>query len=326
MINIAFTLLVLSLSNQALGWRARESFQHFFSDIEAELSKAVTNNCSGVLQKYQNERIALYGVYCVKTYSCIMSNVTEYTKANMASAAVLLGLTPGILATLGSSTIELSLLSSHRPALALLLVLGSPAMNAIRTFEYIDPRRELRKKKWHWYFQDPSQISKRSQIENNVCVIVQLFFAIGSIANLVDLCRSIALKTISVMSCDWSDTIVPLWIGLAVFAHLFGIITFSRRYKMVYPGGTEKIRKRLQYEFTPCVMHTHHENDWIDQNRWFVVWSFLTSLYTTVHLTAGILIFSSLSFVGMLTFSLQPMSKDYILPNEPSDANVCRKH
>jgi hypothetical protein len=322
MINIAFTLLVLSLCHQALGWRARESFQHFFSDIEAELSKAVTNNCFNVLQKYQNEHVMLYGVYCVKTYSCIMSNITEYTKANMASASVLLGLTPGILATLGSSTTELSLLSSHRPALALLLVLGSPAMNAIRTFEYKDPHLELQKKKWQWDFRDHSQISKHSQIGDIVRVIVQLFFAIGSIANLADLCRSIALNTISVMSCDFSDTIVPLWIGLAIFAHLGGIITFSTRHTMVYHGGTETtIRKRLRYEFTPCVTHTNHTIDWKDQTRVFVVWSFLTSLYTTVHLTAGILIFSSLSFVGTSTFS-QPMSNDYMLLNKPLDANV----
>ena len=31
------------------------------------------------------------------------------------------------------------------------------------------------------------------------------------------------------MSCDDSDTLVELWIGLALFTHLFGIITFLSR-------------------------------------------------------------------------------------------------
>jgi hypothetical protein len=144
-------------------------------------------------------------------------------------------------------------------------------------------------------------------------VIIQLVFAIGSITNLALLCRSIALETISVMSCDFSDTIVPLWIGLAVVAHLGGIITFSRRYKLVHPNKEnnkektihERIRRWLRYEFSLCKTHREHKSKWEQgENRGFVVWSFLTSIYTTVHLASGILIFSSLSFVGMLTFSL----------------------
>ena len=235
MINIASTVLLLSLSHLARGWRARESFRHFFPDVEVELSKAVTNHCSDVLQKYQNEHITLYGVYCVKTYSSIMNHVAEYTKANMASAAVLLGLTPTILTTLGSRTTELSLLSSHRPVLALLLVVGSPAIKPIRTFDYHSPIVELQEKKWRWYFPKNSQNSKRSRNGDIIRVIIQLVFVIGGVANLADLCRTIALKTISVMSCDFSDVVVELWIGLAIPAHLGGIITFYRRYKMAYP-------------------------------------------------------------------------------------------
>jgi hypothetical protein len=321
MINIISTLLVLSLSHLARAWRARESFQHFFPDVEVELSKAVTNHCSNVLHKYQNEHITLYGVYCVKTYSCIMNHVTEYTKANMASAAVLLGLTPTILTALGSSSAELSLLSSHRPALALLLLLGSPAINPIRTFDYHNQVEESQDKKWRWYVPKNSQKSERSRIGDNIRVIFQLLFAIGSIANLADLCRTIALNTISVMSCDFSDVVVELWIGLAIPAHLGGIITFYKRYQKAHPGAW------LRYEFNLCVTHTSHgsrlENE---ENRAFIVWTFLTSVYTIVHITAGTLIFSSLSFVGMLTISLQQMSQDYILLKEPSDADICRKY
>src|SRR5436305_14074691 len=91
-------------------------------------------------------------------------------------------------ATLGSRTTELSLLSSHRPVLAFLLVLGSPAVNPIRTYDYPDSKVEVREKKWRWDFPKHSQIPKRSQTRNIVCVIIELFFAIGSVANLAELC------------------------------------------------------------------------------------------------------------------------------------------
>jgi hypothetical protein len=233
-----------------------------------------------------------------------MSHATEYIKSNMATASVLLGLTPVILATLGSSTTELSLLSSHRPVLAFLLVLGSPAVNPIRSYDYPDPKVELRQKKWRWDF------PKRSQMGNIVCVMVELLFAISSIANLADLCRMIAFNTIAVVSCDFSDVVVAIWIGLAVITHLSGLVTFSTRFEMVDHGTTEprstytRIRGWLRSEFSPCVTHTKHELKWGDQNKYFIVCSFFTSVYTMAHLTGGILILSSLSFVGMSTISL----------------------
>jgi hypothetical protein len=61
----------------------------------------------------------------------------------MTSAAVLLGLTPFILASLGSNTTELALISSRRPILAILLVLGSPSVNPIRTFAYPNLAEDL---------------------------------------------------------------------------------------------------------------------------------------------------------------------------------------
>lgn len=54
----------------------------------------------------------------------------------MARAAVLLDLARWILGTLGSSTTEMSLLSSRQPVWVALLVLSSPAMNSIEIFEH----------------------------------------------------------------------------------------------------------------------------------------------------------------------------------------------
>ena len=321
-INVACTLLILSFGRLAHGWRERQSFEHFFPDVEAELSKAITDKCSGVVQKYRHEHVKLYSVYCVKAYSCIMNNVSEYTKANMASAAVLLGLTPTILTTLGSSNTELALLSSHRPVLAALLVLGSPALNPIRTFDYHTSVEKFQEKKWRWYFSKHLQKSKLSRTGNNIRVMVQLLLVVGSIANLADRCRNVALNAISVMSCDFSDVVVELWIALALPAYLAGIITFYRRYKMTHPGAW------LRYEVTLCATHKSQgirlENE---ESRAFIVWSFITSVYTVIHLAAGTLIFSSLSLVGMLTLlSLSKCSRSTCFQTNHHKLTVVRKY
>jgi len=84
-------LLLLFLVDQVWGWRSRRSFQHFFTDVEVEIQNAIVNHCSDNLKNYLDEHTMLYGHQCVKMYSCIMANMFEYTKANMASAAVQLG-------------------------------------------------------------------------------------------------------------------------------------------------------------------------------------------------------------------------------------------
>lgn len=65
------------LLKQAHAFRKRESFQHFFPDVEEELQNAIHLNCSGPFQLYKNEQIYLYGQHCVKTFSCVMQVATE---------------------------------------------------------------------------------------------------------------------------------------------------------------------------------------------------------------------------------------------------------
>jgi hypothetical protein len=67
----------------------------------------------------------------------------------MASAGVLLGLTPTILAAVGSSTDETAVLFtlSKRPLLAIFLAGGSPAVFPMRSFEYQDPIKLLRERR-----------------------------------------------------------------------------------------------------------------------------------------------------------------------------------
>jgi len=235
----------------------------------------------------------LYGQYCVKTFSCIMGVATEYTKANFGSAGVLLGLTPTILATIGSSTPELALLSSRRPALTLLIVLGSPAVNALRAFEFDKSIKDFQagegKEKNHF----PNLAASKKQ--RLTCVFIEFFIALASVANLVQISLVINRNTIAIMSCDNSDMLVELWIGLALVTHGLGILTFFSKSPWTYRG----VWHWLNNELMPCISHEDGNIVWErEETKWFIGLSWFTSVFTILHLAFGTLMFSSLFFVG----------------------------
>jgi frataxin-like iron-binding protein CyaY len=52
MLSLVLALLFLWFSSPVCGYRPRNSFQHWFPDVEEELSSIVANNCSEELQAY----------------------------------------------------------------------------------------------------------------------------------------------------------------------------------------------------------------------------------------------------------------------------------
>ncbi|KAH8594675.1 hypothetical protein B0O99DRAFT_687453 [Bisporella sp. PMI_857] len=285
---------IMSLSSPVFAYRPRNSFKDFFPDVKKELQSAVVNNCSKEYQKYVDERINLYGEHCVKMFSCVMDVATEYTKANFASAGVLLGLTPTILATIGSSTPELALLSYRRPFLAFLVVLGAPAVSALRALDY---------NKSILAFASPEQVANRmtfidlyrSSRRQHICIILEYIFALAAVSNLAHASFVINRNTIAIMSCDNSDMLVELWIGLALVTHGFGIATFRSRSARLYRNA----RKMVKSELTPCAVREDEPVVWYkENNKRFVGFSWFITLFTILHLSFGTLMFSSLFFVG----------------------------
>jgi hypothetical protein len=306
MFKFPIILLLLFFVDHVLAWRSRRLFQHLFADVEVEIENAITNNCSHIMQDYLHEHITIYGHQCVKMYSCIMANIPNYAKDNMASAAVLLGLTPFILASLGSNTTELALIASRRPILAILLVLGSPSVNPIRTFDYPNPAEDLQEGKRKLVL---SRISDRKphSIGNIIRVMIELALVMASVANLANLSWTLTLNTIAVTSCD-SDMLVELWIGCAIFTHIFGVATFLTGSEMKYCDENKKhtsawgwVREWLRAESSPSATHPRFTLSRRKQNKWFIFFSWLASTYTLTHIGFGVTVLSSLSFVGMST-------------------------
>ncbi|KAG6356493.1 hypothetical protein INS49_015881 [Diaporthe citri] len=75
---------------------------------------------------------------CLKHQECILQNTSESQKSFMASSALVLGLSPIILSTLGPTVSEIGLISLNRPFLSLLLTLGTVGVYPSRILSYED--------------------------------------------------------------------------------------------------------------------------------------------------------------------------------------------
>ena len=251
----------------------------------------MVNNCSDVFHLYRTEHVTLYGQYCVKMFSCVLAATTQYTQANFGSAGVLLGLTPTVLATAGSTTPELALLASRRPILAIAIVIGSPAVNALRAFDFSKSITDF--KRIEFDAEPPKLDSKFKEKEEYrfsnsgkrpiLIVGLQWLFALGALGNLAEISYRININTICIMSCDNSDMLVELWIGLAMVTHMLGTATFFSRSQRLYTHKTT-VGYWLGNEFKPCKFHEDAQLEWDEENMWFMIFSWLTSVFTLCHL------------------------------------------
>ncbi|MCJ1266985.1 hypothetical protein MMC22_006870 [Lobaria immixta] len=138
MLYFRYKVWVLSLLPFTMGFNTLK-FQEWFPDFEADLSPSwKTGNCRTAHANYLYRRTQSHDT-CGALLECILDNTNEKRNTTMGSASVALALTPPLLAGLGQSLAEISLLSSQRPVLSVLLALGAPAMFPNRIFEYTHP-------------------------------------------------------------------------------------------------------------------------------------------------------------------------------------------
>src|SRR5271168_4649706 len=225
---VVFTSLISATS-------AAVHFQHWYPQYRHVFESIMEEYCQTEYHGYLTEvapKDYLSGTV-TPVIDCILKNLNETRKSNMAAAAVLLGLLPTTLGLVGSTTMEVGLVALRRPLLAFLLAAGAPAVSPIRTFDYVDPKELLQKKP--------------------AIALLQYVVAAAAVLNLATVSYELCIRTV----CSFAPETAyepALWAFLAVAVHLFGSWSVYLRVRIVTGGsgvGRRRLWQRILREFTP---------------------------------------------------------------------------
>ena len=228
---------------------------------------------------------------------CILENLNETRKSNMAAAAVLLGLLPTTLGLVGSTTMEVGLIALRRPFLAFLLAAGAPAVSPIRTFDYVDPKELLQKK--------PGTVKVFSigPAKKLAITLLQYVVAAAAVVNLVIVSYELCICTVASFSPETAYE-PALWAFLAVAVHFFGSWSVYLRIRIVTGGsgvnisGRRRLWQRILREFTPSAVREEADLEIKDETYGYIFLAWFTSMGTVLHIVYGTLLFSGILFIS----------------------------
>jgi len=197
-------------------------FQESFTFANAEYQLALYGNCTAPLEAYRASSGTQNGP-CEEVLDCILGHVTETYKASIGVTAILLGLSPTVLSILGSQTMELSLLSTKRPFLSLLIALGAPVVAPTRLFDHANPRD---------FLQLPESglpLPKRSSFAMIAVPAVEYALVLAAFANVTTLAIQIGFLSPSAAVGCGQHFHVLFWTYLAASIHGVGLLSFFNR-------------------------------------------------------------------------------------------------
>ena len=270
--------------------------------------------------------------YCYGHENCILTNLPAAYLAKYQAAAVLMGLTPTILASLGPSVAETSLLSAHRPLLSFLISLGAPAVYPTRAFDFTDPYSVLRHKE---HVLRLPLLGTRSAI---ICSVLEYTFALAAAISIILTSAQLGAKTILVWACTnqampliWTSLPATIHIGAAL-GYKIALKSYDQKRKHGYqstksggPGSSarrltlHRISGLLRSEFQICALRKQlNDQELEDPPSMAVLLNCFAGLGGIWHVIFGTVIFSSLAFISIIEF-LNYVFWRYILA-----AAVCR--
>ncbi|KAI1172064.1 hypothetical protein F4777DRAFT_563355 [Nemania sp. FL0916] len=238
---------------------------------------------------------------------CILNNTSDYIKSAMSSAQVLLGLTPTILALLGPSPMELSLLTivAKRPGLALLLALACPSVYLSRAFDSTSPLDILKER--------PGRLPqwRPKGVWRGVLITAQYLIAFGSLSNVAVLYYQLGVRTICVFFPN--GTVVPLiWGVLVLPIHLVATLVFRLQVRRLYrdddlrsstiwqwiKGTPKRIKELRRTEFVPAALQKQVYMMTFPETKRLIGINWLLTPGIIIHVIFGTLVLSSLTFIG----------------------------
>ncbi|KAH6865328.1 hypothetical protein BKA58DRAFT_443376 [Alternaria rosae] len=207
--------------------------------------------------KYVNAKETGIWVYANPLTDCLLTHISDLGKADMASAAIILGLVPTIIVISGSTLSETALLALRRPLLAFVLAIGSPSVPPLRTFQYEDVPKMLEQRKG----QLARQVGASGRMSWKYVVLgAQILIALGAVLNVLLTTFELGMKTI--LSFGMDAWFLPLiWVLSSVAPHLCGVMALRSDVTILSPPSSrgkppkERFCLWLQDEFELCAYH-----------------------------------------------------------------------
>jgi hypothetical protein len=298
---------------------ARDQFQHWYPEFDFIFDRIIQENCSSEYHFYltaQKNRTYWYetsrwigsgstAALTAPLVNCIMGACPEYMKSNMASANVLLGLAPMILATLGSDVDETSVLAviGNRPFFALCLAFGSPAVVALRAFDYRAPQAVLKDRPGRLA---PIFFTFHIELLITVLEYALVFAAITNVGTLgYQLGQNVALS----FAPNYGYLIL-LWCFFSPIGHV--VAAWTLRLRVHWPGRTSIEQYRIPFFslssfrdqlMTFSVGYTLNQPppqlELKEETPLYILLSWVLSLLTAAHVMLGTLVFSSMLFISV---------------------------
>lgn len=289
-------------------------FNKWFPEFGGRIDAVSAGVCQVNLQAYLGNHTARESLpdtvieYCFNQNDCIMDNLVESIKSNMGTAQVLLGLTPVILSNFGLRIAEISVMSTQRPLLTLMLAFGAPAVYPTRLLRYDNPFEILRTNSLRLKF-FPLQLQKRHAV---FISIAEYLIAAAAIANVFHCTITLGLWTLSIIGCE--TFIFPfLWVILALAVHIPAAVAlrFLKGSKLkisslaaefrrpaLRPIGKE-LRHAFWREFKPCAIGPSLVVEDDETSKFAIGLNYLAGILASAQLTWGISVFSSLLYISI---------------------------
>lgn len=303
-------------SSKYAGLRGPQKFQGFLPALSQHtLWSHNEQDCAESLSAYVREweeydSSNRLDALCLKHQECILENMSESQKSFMASSALVLGLSPIILSTLGPTVSEIGLISLNRPFLSLLLTLGTVGVYPSRILSYEDdsPLDIIRKPSLF-----PKWVLRRlctSRRVASLAVCAQYIIVSIGVFNVCFTSWQLGVATVLNFICQ-SSYMPILWTVLPFFVHLPAALALRANIP------SKSLWSALALEFKLSAFHKPVRAGALAPNSKLLLWRGFATVFSLIHMTVGIFIFSSLLFSMTVDAAL-------ILLRYVASAFVCR--
>jgi len=222
-----FTLRIASVSSLAL-----KKWPYQFG--RSQLGTILTKECAYKVQSYWSQpwdpNDPTYDK-CTVAVDCVLQHTNETVKQNLASAVVILGLTPSLLSSLGPSISESSMLSFKQPWLSVLVSFGAPAVYPTRIWTYDDPFNAIVRladqkvrTNDNKALQNLVKMTSKGNIRRFV-LSVEYLLAMAAIVNIVQISIDLGQRTVLSWFCgNWYMPVC--WVLVPGLIHALGTLSF----------------------------------------------------------------------------------------------------